>query len=94
MIQRNWKKYYYDKQFILKYTEGYFNKNEDENSIKNEKEYWNSLLFRDLGQSSKGKERGMEKILFQNDKIKQDKISLFYYLLDFQILTPLNNVYP
>lgn len=26
-IQRNWKKYYYDKQFILKYTEAHFNKN-------------------------------------------------------------------
>lgn len=93
-IQRNWKKYYYDKQFALKYTEGHFNKNEDEESIKSEKEYWSSLLFRDLGQSSKGKERGMERILFQNDKIKQDKISLFYYLLDFQILAPLGNVYP
>jgi hypothetical protein len=25
MIQRNWRKYYYDKQFNLRYTPDYFN---------------------------------------------------------------------
>lgn len=80
--------------FTLRYTHNYFNNKDDSQSIRNESEYWNSLLFRDVSQSSKNKERGIEKILYQNEKIKQDKISLFYYLLDFQILTSLNDIYP
>lgn len=33
MIQRNWRKYYYDKEYNLGYTHGYFNDNETGKSI-------------------------------------------------------------
>lgn len=36
----------------------------------------------------------IEEVLHQNDKIKRDKIGVFYYLLDFQMLCPLDYIYP
>ncbi len=36
----------------------------------------------------------IEEVLHHNDKIKRDKIGVFYYLLDFQMLCPLDYIYP
>jgi hypothetical protein len=33
-------------------------------------------------------------LLLAGERVKHDKIGLFYYLLDFDILTDLNHIYP
>jgi myosin-5 len=52
------------------------------------------LLYRDLGESSKKKDRGVEKLLFDQEKTRQEKATLFYYLLDYEILSSLSFTYP
>ena len=89
-IQRNWRKYYYDKEFNLKFTENFF-ENGEGGQIRQEKQYWRTLLHRYI---VKNQEKGVEKLLLENERVKVDKIGLFYYLLDFQILTSLGNLYP
>lgn len=60
--------------------------------MKRERSYWRELLHRNI--LDKSNVKGVEKLLMSNERIKMDKINLFYYLVDFDILTNLDQIYP
>ena len=63
-IQRNWRKYFYDKQFNMAYTESYFAE-EPVGTIRNEAQLWKSQLHRNFD-GSKNNLGTVEKMLSSN----------------------------
>lgn len=79
-IQREWRKYKQLKSFNIKYTNRYFN------YIGNREIDWKQELYRNLKSNNiTSYLEGTEKVLEKFEKVKKDKIILFYYLLDFQL---------
>ena len=62
LIQRNWKKYYYDKQYNLQYTHTHFQLAR-EDGIEAETNQWKKVLYRDYTRSSKTREGGIDRSL-------------------------------
>lgn len=80
-IQRAWKRYCAQRQDSLVFSRNYFGVAEAK------QEDWHRDLFRSTRKISEFEtNEGMERIFEKYEKLKKEKMSLFYYLLDVQII--------
>lgn len=80
-IQRAWRSYQRDKNWSMKFTSHWFSG--EGSALEKEQVHWRNLLHRALHDKIISAQEGVEGVLSRNEKVLQDKIGLFYYLLDF-----------